>query len=237
MTDEQFNELIRAGLLRRAAWEAAEFRARPIPAPVLSTAYQRWERRFLADPFRRARQAARPRWQRFARASAAVLLAFSLSFGALMAVSPTVRAWVQRVVVEWFDEFAAFRFVGGDSQPGGELGAWYPTWLPEGYELVDEFNPFGNSVDLEYQNEIGNSIYISYMTPDAGALHINSEHHSVSIVSIHGENGYLLTATNQDFYSSLTWIDTTYNIGFCIGGALTDNELIHIAESMFQKKT
>lgn len=236
MTDEPLDELIRAALLRRAAGEAAKLRARPIPAPVLSSAYQRWERRFLADPFRRAKQAARPAWLRVTRAAAAILLTVSLSFGALMAVSPTVRAWVQRVAAEWFDEFAAFRFVRGDSQPDGELGAWYPTWLPEGYDLVEEFNPFGNSVALKYQDGMGNSIHINYITPDVGTFNISSEYHSISTVRIHDEDGYLLHATADACGSSLIWLDSSNNVAFLISSTLTDAELLHIAESMSQKE-
>lgn len=217
MTDEPLDELIRAALLRRAAGEAAKLRAHPIPAPALSSAYQRWERRFLADPFRRAKQAARPAWLRVTRAAAAILLTVSLSFGALMAVSPTVRAWVQRVAAEWFDEFAAFRFVRGDSQPDGELGAWYPTWLPEGYELVEEtqLNAF---TSVCYQNEDGQKIFLTCISELNQSLFTDNEHHKLSTTEVNGAPAYLLRAIEDGYASSLTWMDTTRNIGFYLDG-------------------
>ena len=232
MSEEMLHTLIRDGLLRQALREAEQLRAGARPLPPCSPAYRRWERRFLSDPFRLARRAARPAWRRFARAAAMILLALSLSFGALTAVCPPVRAWVQRIAVEWFGEYAAFRFLEGEQQPAGALPPLAPAWLPEGYELVEKFDPFGDSVDLEYQDEAGHSIYISYMRPDVGDFHVNSEHHSVSRVSIHGEEAYLLTAVDQGFSSHLLWMDSTQNVAFRVSAALPDADLIRIAESI-----
>lgn len=231
MNEEELDELIRAGLLCHAAREVSALRAQSIPAPDLSTDYRRWERKFLSDPFKVAKRAARPTWQRFAYTAAAVLLALSLSFGALVAVSPTARAWVQRVMVQWFGEYASFEFVGDADQATGELGAWYPTWLPEGYELVEE-TKLNALATVRYQNKDGQEILLAYTSALDQAFFADNEHHALLPVVVNGDSAYLLYTVEDGYVSGLAWTDTTRNIGFYLGGFLTEDELIRIAESI-----
>ncbi|MEG0321857.1 MAG: hypothetical protein RR606_06660, partial [Oscillospiraceae bacterium] len=146
MEKAALEELVRRALLdvNYQDYEQASTQADTI-AYTPSLRYKAWEKKFLAAPFAVAKRHARPAWQRFLRTAACVILAVSVAFGGLVATSPTARAWVQQIVAQWFGEYACFSF-GGNA--GQETGEWKATWLPEGYEPVEEDNaqPFTNIV-------------------------------------------------------------------------------------------
>ena len=230
MTDKELDGLIREAFLYQGALQAAAARAGDAPLPELPERYVRWREKFLADPFRRARRAGRPVWRRAANTAAAVLLAAAVSFGALLAVSPDARAWVQRMVLHWFDDHAAFQFVGEDAAPD-ELGRWYPAWLPEGYELTEEVR-LDIMVMTTYKNESNEEICIDYMAATGNQFQVNNEFHTLSIVEVNGYQAYLLMAEDNRYSNSITWLDEASETGFCIMASLGPEELIRIAESM-----
>lgn len=234
MTDKELDGLIREAFVYQAALQAAAARADPTPLPELPPAYLRWREKFLADPFRRARRAARPRWRRALNTAAAVLLVLAVSFGAVLTVSPEARAWVQRVVLHWFDDHAAFQFVEEDAAPD-ELGRWYPTWLPEGYELESEFAPDGYYARLYFENNEGLFLLIRYALPDGSDLSIDNEFHTLSMTEVNGYPAYLLTAIDERSGNSVTWLDEEENVAFQVGGYVEPDDLIRVAESLERK--
>ena len=97
---ESLEELqrIRRALLDAAAADYHQaLAAAPADVPP-SRAYRRWRRRLLRNPQGLLRQQARPPWARALRGVACAVLALSLTFGAVMMVSPEARAVVSR----WF---------------------------------------------------------------------------------------------------------------------------------------
>ena len=235
MTDKELDGLIREAFLYQGALLAAAARAGDAPLPELPERYVRWREKFLADPFRRARRAGRPVWRRAANTAAAVLLVAAVSFGALLAVSPDARAWVQRMVLHWFDDHAAFQFEGEPAAPD-ELGRWYPAWLPEGYELESEFAPYEGFTKLNYKNEEGLPLIIRYTLANGGDLGgLDNEFHILSITEVNGYPAYLLTATDELSANSVTWLDEEENIGFQVIGYLSPDDLLRVAESLERK--
>lgn len=234
MTDKELDGLIREAFLYQGALQAAAARAGDAPLPELPERYVRWREKFLADPFRRARRAGRPVWRRAANTAAAVLLVAAVSFGALLAVSPDARAWVQRMVLHWFDDHAAFQFEGEPAAPD-ELGRWYPAWLPEGYELKSEFAPDEYYTNLHYENAEGLFIHIAYMIPDGNAFGVDNEFHTLSMTEVNGYPAYLLTAVDERSGSSVTWLDEEENVAFQVGGYVEPDDLIRVAESLERK--
>lgn len=128
-------------LLRRALMDANLERFREAldrandAAPTFSTGYLRQRMRLLADPLGWARKTARPLWKKALQSAACVLLACTVTLGALMAVSPTVRA----AVLNWLREISGSEVVyhasGGDALETPP--SWRPTWLPEGWVMTD----------------------------------------------------------------------------------------------------
>ena len=97
----QFDDLLRRGLMAAnlAQYETVLERV-PEWEPDFSPRYLRERMRLLADPWNWVRRRERPLWKQIARNVACVALACTVALGALMTVSPTVRAAVTR----WFRE-------------------------------------------------------------------------------------------------------------------------------------
>lgn len=124
--------------------------------PVFSAGYLRQRMKLLADPFGWVRKTARPLWKKTLQSAACVLLACTVALGALMAVSPTVRA----AVLNWLREISGGHIAytstsDRDARDYGEPPAWRPTWLPEGWSLDDLalMGPENGSATWTYRGE------------------------------------------------------------------------------------
>ena len=135
MAENRFDALLRDALLDaswaefRAAWEEAE-------ETDFSPPYLRWRGRLLADPFAFVKRKLRPVWVRALRTAACIALISAVTLGALMAVSPTVRAAVLRWLREISGSYLTYTS-GQPAQTDALPSNWRVTWLPEGWELRD----------------------------------------------------------------------------------------------------
>ena len=157
----RFDDVLRQGLMEAnlAQYETV-LEKLPDWEPDFSPRYLRERTRLLADPWSWVKRRERPMWRQIARNVACVLLACTVAFGALMAVSPTVRA----SVFGWFRSF-----VGGEARYNPSDGlrvyqeqpGWRPAWIPEGFHLSDVStsgvgspqSPAGFRYHLSYQED------------------------------------------------------------------------------------
>ena len=140
MNDALFDAKLKEALLLAATVDYAEVLSEPEGAePPWTLPYRRQRRKMLADPNKWCRERVRPSWKKALYRAACVLLAATVTLGSLMAVSPTVRAWV----VSWFHTFtetgeAEYSRSGeAKENPTVHEGRpqWRPTWLPEGWVI------------------------------------------------------------------------------------------------------
>ncbi len=171
---------------------------------------------------------ARPLWQRVLQTVACVLLTVSVAFGGVMAVSPTARAWVQQIIAQWFGEYARFSFSGNTGQ---ETGEWKTTWLPDGFELVEEIDaqPLTNVV---YENSDGAFIRLIYGPAVSAVFGADSEYQNYERVFVNQTTAYLLCATVQGKSSSLVWADFTGEVAFKLTTTGDAEDLIPLAEGV-----
>ncbi len=132
MDEKSFDALLHQALLE-ANWREWQPLWETAAEPVFSPAYRRWRTRLLADPFGWVKKQLRPLWAKVLRTAACLVLASAVALGALMTVSPTVRA----AVLNWLREISGdeVTYTSTDAQDHDEPPAWYPTWLPEGWSL------------------------------------------------------------------------------------------------------
>lgn len=224
MTEQELERRIREALLLAAQAESDYLlpgEAEQVPLPP---GFVRRMRPLLSDPFGRKRRLRR----RAGHCAAAVALAAALTAGTVLAVSPEARAWVRSILVEILEEYTTIRFVHESDGQTGELGEWTPTWLPEGYELVEIVN-LGTRTRSTYANGDGNMIYFEYSTPETISS-FNNEHHEEMEVWINGCSGYMLQAVEPGYMSSLTWYHQPSGSVFSLLGEISSDELIKIAE-------
>ena len=187
---------------------------------------------FLARPFAAGRRK-KPLWARVLRTAAGLLLALSLTAGAVLWASPAARVWaagLARMLMVWTDVSADFLFHGGDAA-ATDLSCWRPTWLPEGYEEVEVWAP-GGIYKITYENAEGQSLTLRCISPNTSAVSMDNEHSDYSEITINGSKAYLLVSNAEGWQSSLIWTNEENSVMFILRGYISAEDLIRMAESV-----
>lgn len=229
---ESLEELqrIRRALLDAAAADYHQaLAAAPADVPP-SRAYRRWRRRLLRNPQGLLRQQARPPWARALRGVACAVLALSLTFGAVMMVSPEARAAVSRWFFREEDTYTAYQFHGDISQDPMPL--WVPTNLPEGYALLHR-EDFGTWVEMVYADEhTGQTLQFRYQRlSTGGGWSLTTRNTTRTEVSLHGLPGHLYTAQEGALHT-LVWFDEEKGYTFLLSAQLPVEELLAVGEGV-----
>lgn len=231
MTDSEFEALVRQAMIDKLHGEYDELLSAELPWPQSSPRHRRWEKKLLADPVGFARRQSRPVWQKTLRAAACVLLCLATLFGALMAVSPTARAWVMERAVRWTEHFTEFTFISRN--PEGVTGDWRPAYIPEGFVETDVY--WVEDVELlevTYEAGDGRFFIISSMPArQSGSFTVDNEHSDYSEVKVNGHAASLFTSNTEGAPSYLLWVNAEQTTAFQISSNLDPAEMLRIAES------
>lgn len=226
MTDQELDQLMRRVLLDAAAqYEQEENQTLEFHA---SGRYQQEIQKMLRDPLLWAKRRSHPIWKKTLHRVAAVFLVVFIGLGGAMAISPTVRAAVIQWITEWYETHIVYRYSGEDIQ--GEMPQYEITGLPEGYREKSR-NIGSAAVSIVYENEKYDLIYLDYTFMQDGAANlIVTEGFQMEDVLVNGCEGTLFVPDDPQDMSSLTWIDQEENIQFTLNAALSQNDILHIAE-------
>lgn len=191
----------------------------------------------LSDPQGWVKRKRRPVWKRIARAAAVIVLTCALSLGALMAVSPAVRAGIINWAIEWYDTQIVYRFSGAQADdPGAYLPKYEVTMMPEGYEPYGEYIIPG-SCDFGYVNDDGELLWFGYQRMTQGsalAIQEDTEGMTVYEVTVNGCKGKVYCPRDTDPNNIIVWIDEKNNLEFDISGFFGKDELLTMAQSVTQ---
>lgn len=221
---------IRNGLLQANFLDYQEALRTAPAAPAPSPAHRQWEKKFLRNPAACRRRQNRPPRIKVLRVAACVLLALGLSCAALLTTSAQAREWVARWFIRESSTHTSYDFQG--SVPAGEMAAWAPTYLPEGYAETERID-LGNMVDIFYNTDDHRMwIEFSYLRLSEGnGIDLDNEYHVATDIFINGTYGHLYTATN-DSPNMVTWFEEETDYAFLLSSRLPPEELISIAESI-----
>lgn len=231
MTDSEFDALLRRALIDVIHEDFADILEGGAEVPPHTEKYLRRERKLLADPIGYVRRLARPVWKKALRTAACILLALATVFGAVMAVSPSARAWVVRMYIEWREESTKFTFfsTGADNLTPSD---WRPSYVP------DDFNEFSvdtaaNLVRITYRNLSDDELFFSYRSLyKNGPFSLDSEHGDVQDITILQNPAKLFVSTGDQYQSHVTWMDEEENVAFMFSGFVDAQELVKMAESV-----
>lgn len=167
-------------------------------------------------------------WSR--RVAAAVLIAVTLLFGALMFV-PEVRAVVMDTVVEWYEKFTQFIF---HSEENAAADAhWIITELPEGYEHLD--SEYGEDMSyVDYANPLTGEMILFEYSRENRSISINNEEMGYSAKTYGGVTYNLFVAKNPEDFNKLVWDKDGHR--FILRSTLDQDELLKIASSIQKKE-
>lgn len=234
MTDQELDTLMRRVLLDSLKLDA-ESTASGELAFEPTARYQRQMAAMVKDPLKWERRRARPLWKNVAQKIAVILLAFSLSLGSLMAVSPTVRAAVVRWVTEWYETHIVYRYSGEDIS--GEMPYYEISGLPQGYtEIIRDI--YEASVSVVYESPSGDMICFDYTHMQQGAANIIAPgDDEILDVTVNGIQGQLFLPHDSEDAKTITWMDTDSNLQFVVKAFCSETDILHIAESVSLVKT
>lgn len=238
MTDQELDHLMRRVLLD--SMERREDTEAVVPAFTPSARQDRQIRSMLADPIRWAHRRTRPVWKRVLQRVAVILLVFTLSLGSLMAVSPTVRAAVVRWAVEWYENHVTYRYSG--NAIAQDMPQYEITALPEGYvEDASLRIEWPNYISVKYMSEeLQNMILFDYIYMQQASVSdfVPGENTIILPVTVNDLNGQLfLEADWENMRNVITWIDPDSNLQFTLQANLSENDILHMAESVSLVKT
>ena len=238
MTDRELDRMMQHVLLD-AIKRDCEKETDDVPAFKPTRHYQRQIAAMLSDPLKWAQKRARPLWKNVAQKATVILLVFSLSLGSLMAVSPTVRAAVVRWVTEWYESHVVYRHLGAPII--GKIPQYTITDLPDGYVEDSEQNISEDDFvcKVYYNEESDRSIYLDYAYMQQGTAWTyvteDAENIAVTVNGLEGE--MFLTDDWENARNTITWFDPQTNIQFSLNANVSQDDILHIAESVSLLKT
>lgn len=230
MTDQELDRLMRHVLMdgvEQKSEQPSEADNGEAPAFQPSPRYQRQITAMKRDPWAWSRKKQRPAWKKCAQTAAALLLAAGLG----LAASPTARADIVRLAVEWNQNRASFVYSGPDV--GDELPCYVLGDLPEGYVQTDWQRLGPALVAAEYESADGDYLYLDYSyMQQGGGTFIDMEEGEVIETRVNGMEGYFFQDADPEAFDILTWIDTRQNIQFTLGGCMDLDQALVLADGL-----
>lgn len=235
MDQSEFDDMLRSALMDAIRLEWAQVLEEPQPEPHFSARYLREREKLLKDPFGYAKRKTRPLWKKAVRLAASVLLVISIGLGGILVISPEARAWVvERLSVIWGDKFAFFSAPG---HQGGtiDISHYQPTYIPDGFELVEKW--VSNEFFFNYTYENGAGGYIDYMCASLSAegafdFMLDDEHSDSDEIQINGLPATIMISNTEGWPNHLVWMDGEVGAAYCITTTVGCEEMIHIGESI-----
>lgn len=231
MTDNEFEELVRRALKEnlRAEFPDVFDPDMEFPRPDFSPRYLRRERKLLSDPVGYARRQARPVWQKALQTAACLVLCCAVLFAAVMAGSPSARAWVMERTVRWTEQFTEFTFISRN--PKGVTEDWRPAYIPEGFVETDaDWDKLTGALDLTYEDESGGR-FVLFVTPadQNVSFNVDNEHSDYKEIEINGKAASLFVSNTEGYPSYLLWTSADEATAFQISSNIDVDEMLKIA--------
>ena len=209
--------------LQVAAEEVAMAMLNNIPEETYS-----FSARFEKKMQRLLRRAKHPVFYQVMRYAAVIVLAVTVLFGAVFAVSPTVRAavigWVQSV----FHEF--YKYSSEETTPPD---VEYEYYLPESFDDYSLLTTLDdqNGKTYVYTNKQGQIMQFSYSHASNGEnLYVNAEDYEVFADLVGNNPADIYISKTDERENVIIWQDNSQNVLFTISGFLNHEELLEIAK-------
>ena len=211
--------------LQVAAEEVAMAMLNNIPEETYS-----FSARFEKKMQRLLRRAKHPVFYQVMRYAAVIVLAVTVLFGAVFAVSPTVRAavvgWVQSVFCEFY------KYSSEETTPPD---VEYEYYLPESFDdyslltAVDE----ENGKTFVYINANGEILQFSYLRgSDEESYFIETEGYTVYRDKVREYSAIIFISKTTERENLIVWQDYDKNVLFTISAFADKDKLLDIAEEI-----
>jgi hypothetical protein len=227
MEDKVFDERLRAAIYRAAESDYMIDETESASSKIidLSPRMKRSMRKMLTNPKRFVRDYHRPAYLRVLRMTAMIVVMFSLTLGAVMAVSPTVRAAIVRSVRSWYGDHVEYTIRSeGDNDWVVQLG-----YIPKEMLLDVQSNASSQSIVM-YENS--ESVQLFIIVAWDGTVAINNEDVTITEQYINGNKAEIYHSL-EVFHPNLVLLYyEKENVIVSISSTIEIEELIRIAENI-----
>lgn len=210
--DEYLDSLIRLAYKNAEALEAQRLMEEddnasdPVPADDKDAVFQMFLDKMERLEGREQRKARVIPWKkalpRLVNIAACIVVILGIAAPFAIAYVEPIRVRVMQLLIDIKDDHTELSFVEDtDAEfyvPEGYMGRYYPTYIPEGFELTDVSVLF---YDTTYQNKAGAKIYYSECTED-DEIDINTEGAILSHATVNGAEAFV---AEQETYVIITW--------------------------------
>ena len=229
MTEQALDRLIHGVILDTARLEYGVL-LEEAPERTFSPSFERRMKKLL----RRGRH---PVWYKSLHAAACVLLALLLSGCAVLAVSPEAREVFAGWVREIHDNYFLYKFFGNEEREAvsKEEVLYQPTYVPAGYRIEHRFVFSAGIVSVTYiDDQTGNIAVFTYFSDmSSPVLQIAGENEIIyQKVQVNGLPADLYLDSEEGEANAIVWVDERNGAAFRIGGVISGEELVCMAESV-----
>lgn len=204
-----------------AAELVASAESLPDPGFEPSAAHRNAIQRMIDRSYRKSRRHV------FYRHAAAVVAVIVILFSTLMVTNVHAREAVVRWLRQVFPDHVLYQFFG---EPTGGLHQYTIGWIPDGFELVDEFEFDGYRM-YTYESE-DESFSVSFAAIEDGlTIEIGDAAFEMQDVFVNGLPATLYIDIDDDS-KNLIWISKDGNVEVDMEGNISIEYLMQIAESI-----
>jgi hypothetical protein len=165
-------------------------------------------------------------WSR--RAAVTLAIIFTVGFGALLTFNPEVRATVRNTIIEWFNEFTRFTFVGTVEAERGKSFA--PTYIPDSFYQVSIIKHIDTGAMIIYENDVGELLTVLFLEGAYTTFGVDNEQRTYMLLINDGIHYHIFIPTHEKDTAIIVWeID---GFAFKIQGEFNYEELLKVAFSM-----
>lgn len=227
------NDTLSDGSLRRAASKLRE--ARLAAQPSLEEYTREFSPRFEQAMEKLMRKEPRKAvWRKAASAAASLLLVLLIGAGAVLTFHQEARASFVTWLREQYENIIVYRFwnSGDDSDfPTYQIG-----WMPEGFELLQEFNEERLYIAVYQSIDDGQQVVFAYtFGTEWNELTIWGDLENSERLTIQGLPGEYVPS-DYKVGGDLVWIDENSQMVFTLSATLEKDIIIKIANSIYLVK-
>lgn len=173
--------------------------------------------------------------RQWTRRGVAALLAVVIGLSTWLAADIDARAAFLNWVLEIYESSIVYHFFQGTPTAREGL-AYYPTWLPEGYEQADVITAPMEKIVLYHQNQQEVSTlafrYLLSSQDRQYELMLDESQYECTEVQVNGSPAHLYQPIDSSQTNNLIWFNEDETITFFLEGPLEPSVILHIAESV-----
>lgn len=172
------------------------------------------------------------------KSAACILIAFLISFASVMTFNVEARAAFTRWIRKVYEDSIVYEFFGEKAETASL--DYRVTWVPEGYELVDEYETDTMYSAIYQKGENIKEAFVIewYLISDDRNLQYllqDSEYDCIDI-SLNNVSGFFYPASIDGESNSLLWVNEKNEVVFNMNSLLELGDMKKIAESIKNKE-